>query len=256
MEFCLGRLGHWWPDAVPVTSITGPHLHQYISPSSTSEGRVITVCYVTRYNSVCQGAKLNVPCWTGPSSRPEQIISGTTECPSAISRTNDRGMITERWNYINWLCIFLLLLYMYSLVLFIKYYWNISAITACINHDSSQWKSLSNLHHLPMLICRGFLAKNLYVNTGEWNDEDNHLTQQHRDLIWPLEHASTAGVVKFPTQTYFCDSRSPLRCPLCNLTLLLRFRSSQLFSHPLTAPRPLIQFSARSALFPLWSHST
>jgi len=43
----------------------------------------------------------------------------------------------------------------------------------------------------------------------------------------PAEHVSEAGVAEFPlvAQTYFCDSRSPIRSPL-----------QPIFSHPLTAP--------------------
>ena len=59
------------------------------------------------------------------------------------------------------------------------------------------------------------------------------------------EHVSGAGAAEFPltAQTYFCDSRSPLR----DLPLPLRSCSSHFFSYSLTAPLPLTRFLARSA---------
>jgi len=61
------------------------------------------------------------------------------------------------------------------------------------------------------------------------------------------EHVSGAGAAKFPApaQTYFCDSHSiPHFVTYCSCSAPANF-----FSHPLTAPLPLIQFSANSTLF-------
>ena len=80
---------------------------------------------------------------------------------------------------------------------------------------------------------------------------------EHLLTITPYgsEHVSGAGAAEFPltAQTLFCDSRSPLCSPLRDLPLPLRSRSSQFFSHPLTAPLPLTIFLARSAPAPLRS---
>jgi len=64
------------------------------------------------------------------------------------------------------------------------------------------------------------------------------------------EHVSGAGVAEFllVTQTYFCDSRTPLHSLLHDLLLPIRSRSSQFFSHLLAALLPLTRFLARSAL--------
>jgi len=64
-----------------------------------------------------------------------------------------------------------------------------------------------------------------------------------QNVVLLSEHVRGVGAAKLPvsTQTYFSDSYSLLR----HLPLPLQ----SMFSHPLTAPLPLIQFSARSAPF-------